>query len=224
MDRHAHPRGPGASALRSTNESTTTILQRTLALTPPRLVTVSGCTQSGKTTLSRDLASLLVLATVVEMDWYFRDADDPLLPRDERGRPSYDRPDAFHTDAFRTAVVTLLAGSTVLTPVYDIATNRRMDWVRFLEPAPTVIAEGLFALRALARCWPRTLHVYVRADLTVRTARRSARDAPRYGLTPERVAAHVRERIVPDELRWICPQERDADLIIDTTHTEEEHA
>ncbi len=102
---------------------------------------LAGPSGSGKSTLAAHLGW-----PVLRLDDYYREGDDPLLPRDEHGRADWDAIGSWNADDALAAVVALATCGEVQAPVYEIGADRRVGQhtVR-LGDAPAFIAEGLFA-------------------------------------------------------------------------------
>jgi uridine kinase len=84
---------------------------------------------------------------IVRLDDFYRDQDDPLLPRStELGIVDWDHPDSWNREAAASALETLVDCGTVDTPVYDIALSRAVDRTTVVAgPHDLILAEGIFA-------------------------------------------------------------------------------
>jgi uridine kinase len=122
-----------------------------------RVVVVAGPSGSGKTRLAERLG-----LPVLRLDDFYRDGDDPALPRLELagGAPivDWDDPASWHRDAALAAIEQLCRCGTAEVPVYDIARSRATGTrpVR-LGSAPLFLAEGIFAQEVVAGCRDRGL-------------------------------------------------------------------
>nr|BFF03579.1 hypothetical protein GCM10020241_52540 [Streptoalloteichus tenebrarius] len=115
---------------------------------PAQVVLLAGPSGSGKSTLAARLNW-----PVLRLDDFYRDGDDPLLPRDAEGRVDWDDPDAWAVDEAFEAIAELCAHGSVAAPVYEIGADRRVDTRELrLDGAPVFFAEGLFADRLVGRC------------------------------------------------------------------------
>jgi len=107
----------------------------------PRAVLLAGPSGSGKSTLAAHLGW-----PVLRLDDFYRDGDDPLLPRDEHGRADWDAIGSWNAQAALDAVIELSTTGTVQAPVYAISEDRKVGTQTIeLGDAPAFIAEGLFA-------------------------------------------------------------------------------
>ncbi|HEX7303612.1 uridine kinase [Lentzea sp.] len=107
----------------------------------PRAVLLAGPSGSGKSTLAAHLGW-----PVLRLDDFYRDGDDPLLPRDEHGRADWDDIRSWDAAKALAAVVELSETGKVEAPVYSISADRAVGTQTIeLGDAPAFIAEGLFA-------------------------------------------------------------------------------
>lgn len=109
---------------------------------------LAGPSGSGKSTLAAHLGW-----PVLRLDDFYRDGDDPLLPRDDAGRADWDAIGSWNTDDALAAVVRLATTGTVEAPSYSISESRRTGCHTVaLGECPAFIAEGLFADRLVEGC------------------------------------------------------------------------
>lgn len=107
----------------------------------PRAVLLAGPSGSGKSTLAAHLGW-----PVLRLDDFYRDGDDPLLPRDDHGRADWDAIGSWNADAALQAIIELSNTGTVHAPVYSIGEDRKVGTQTIeLGDAPAFVAEGLFA-------------------------------------------------------------------------------
>lgn len=109
---------------------------------------LAGPSGSGKSHLAAHLGW-----PVLRLDDFYRDDDDPLLPRDATGLADWDAPDSWDTAAAVAAVVELARTGRVEAPTYSLSESRRTGChAVVLGDAPAFIAEGLFADRLVEEC------------------------------------------------------------------------
>jgi uridine kinase len=108
----------------------------------PRVVLLAGPSGSGKSHLA--LSSGL---PVIALDDFYRDGDDPVLPRHrELDIVDWDHPDAWNAARAIDTLAAICADGSADVPVYDIAHDRAVRTVRFsVGASPVFVAEGLFA-------------------------------------------------------------------------------
>jgi uridine kinase len=81
----------------------------------------------------------------VNLDHFYKDGDDPTLPR-VAGAANWESPQAWHGADALHALVRLSYERVAELPRYDIASDRRIGMQRVeLGGAPAYVAEGLFA-------------------------------------------------------------------------------
>ncbi|MEJ2857303.1 MULTISPECIES: uridine kinase family protein [unclassified Saccharothrix] len=110
----------------------------------PRVVLLAGPSGSGKSTLAAHLGW-----PVLRLDDFYREGDDPLLPRDAAGRADWDAEESWNTADALAAVVELATTGRVEAPVYALGEDRRVG-CRVVETEGPFIAEGLFADRLVS--------------------------------------------------------------------------
>ncbi len=110
------------------------------------VVIVAGPSGVGKSHLAEVLGW-----SVLRLDDFYREVDDPDLPRSDLGIPDWDDPGSWDAVAAVGAIAELCAGGTAQVPVYDISTSRRVG-TRDLHVGEQFIAEGLFAPAIVRAC------------------------------------------------------------------------
>lgn len=89
--------------------------------------------------------------SVLRLDDFYRDGDDPDLPRSSLGIPDWDDAGSWDAVAAVGSIAELCAAGEADVPVYDIAASRRTG-TQHLEVGDWFIAEGLFAPVVVAAC------------------------------------------------------------------------
>jgi uridine kinase len=182
------------------------------------LVTVSGGSCSGKSyftaRLTRHLDSLGIKSAVVCLDDYFKNGNDPTVPRNDTGRKLFDSPESFHSAECRKHLRQLLTGKTAVVPKYSFAVMRRVA-DKSVSPAPVIIIEGLFALRFYGSLCPRQVNIFMDASVGVRETRRLNRDIT-LALSEEEIEENFWAKVVPCHQKYVAPQIVLADIIINT--------
>lgn len=111
-----------------------------------RVVILAGPSGAGKTRLAGRLQAARGWP-IVRLDDFYRDHDDPGLPRQESlGIPDWDHVDSWDRQAALTALATLVTTGRTTTPTYDISQSRAIGSVEITcGPEDLVLAEGIFA-------------------------------------------------------------------------------
>ena len=144
-----------------------------------RVVLLAGPSGAGKSRLASRLASRSGWP-VVRLDDFYREVDDPRLPRSPLGIADWDHPGSWNTDAALETLRTLTETGEVEVPVYDIASSRVRGQRRLtVLPGDHVLAEGLFAGRLIEALRAEDLltdALCVRQNRYVTAVRRLVRD------------------------------------------------
>lgn len=114
-----------------------------------KMVLVSGPTSAGKTTFSKRLAVQLLARGIqpvaIALDNYFRRRED--TPQDENGDYDFEHLEAVDLALFQTHLGQLLAGQTIVQPVYNFVTGQRETGRELtLKPNQVLIIEGIHGL------------------------------------------------------------------------------
>ena len=123
---------------------------------PARVVVVAGPSGSGKSRLCRRLSEATG-APVVNLDDFYKNGDDPTLPRTDLagGGPvvDWDHPDSWVCEDAVASLTRLCRTGSADIPVYDIASDGRVGHrVISLGGSAYVLAEGIFADRVVGPC------------------------------------------------------------------------
>lgn len=107
---------------------------------------LAGPSGSGKSHLAARLGW-----SVLRLDDFYRDLDDPRLPRSTLGIADWDDSASWNADAAVDAIRALCETGATEVPVYDIAQSRVVGTHRVTTDGP-FIAEGLFAPEIVQAC------------------------------------------------------------------------
>lgn len=121
-----------------------------------RVIVLAGPSGAGKSRLAGRLAEHCGWPTL-RLDDFYKDGDDPTLPRIAAGRNAglvdWDHPDSWHRDAAVAALRELCRRGSVEVPVYSISESRATGTERLeLGAARVFCAEGIFAPEVVAAC------------------------------------------------------------------------
>jgi len=187
-------------------------IDQMVTLGTPLFIFIAGGSCSGKTTLAGELKNHLPTSSVINMDDYFRNIDDPDLPR-ENGIKSFDNPGSYHLSELIDHLKKFNQRLSILTPTYDVKTNQRTVGKKMVQASNIVIVDGLFAIDLVKRLDINKITVFVDAPYRTRLLRRVARDK-QFGLSAEVVEHHFRCEVEPCYQRLVFPQSKVADFII----------
>ena len=123
---------------------------------PARVIVLAGPSGAGKSRLAERLGHRFGWPTL-RLDDFYRDGDEPGLPRIEDGRDAglvdWDHPGTWHCDDAVTALLELCRTGATDVPFYSISESRRTGAQRLdLGGAAVFCAEGIFAPDVVAAC------------------------------------------------------------------------
>lgn len=204
-----------------------------------RIIMLAGPSGAGKTTSANILADLLIArgrqASVVSLDHFYRESDDPAYPLTPDGNRDCESIDALDTEKIASCLSSLIAGRRQIIYKYDFAVGKPGRDAIVLDPGDSgiIIAEGLHALN------PRLLYgipleyvcrvfVSVSTNLTVygqrilsgrrmRFLRRLVRDNLYRSASAERTIGMWRD-VMAGEDKYLYPYKGLADYSFDTFH------
>ncbi|MCX6908251.1 MAG: uridine kinase [Verrucomicrobia bacterium] len=184
------------------------------------LVAIVGGSGSGKTWLARRLKRRLGRdAGLISLDDFYRDLS--ALPKRERDRRNFDDPAAIEWSLFLETLARIKRGEPAAIPRYDFASHTRRRKARAWKPKPIVLLDGLWLLHELRARRLYSLSLFVDAPGEVRLQRRVERDGKERGRSRASVLRQFREHVEPMHNRFVAPQARLADRVVDSEVSDE---
>ena len=111
-----------------------------------RVVLIGGASGSGKSRIA-ERSGLPVL----RLDDFYREGDDPELPRLETGEVDWDHPGSWHRERAIDALEQLARTGSTTAPVYDISRSASVgEHPVALDGATLFVAEGVFVAEVVA--------------------------------------------------------------------------
>lgn len=111
------------------------------------VVILAGPSGSGKSHLAAQLGW-----PVLRLDDFYRDLDEPDMPRSTLGIVDWDDPRSWSSVDAVGAIAELCASGCAEVPIYDISISRRTGMQTLSVPGGKFIAEGLFAPVIVGAC------------------------------------------------------------------------
>ncbi len=181
----------------------------------PFFILIAGLSCSGKTTLARKLKAELAQYELLLLcqDSWFKDLPD--IPRGPNGYRNLETTEAFHTEEFRRAVMSLASGAQARVPRYDVSRNIRTG-EDTVGSSPLVIVEGLHTVLLLSGVLEHRYSIFVDTPPRLCLERRIRRDTAQFGIPEEKVRSFFSEAVYPFYLPYIEPQRSLADELITT--------
>lgn len=112
------------------------------------VILLAGPSGAGKSRLADRLR-----LPVLQLDDFYRDGNDPTLPRFDSGAVDWDHVDSWHADNAMAAVRQVCHDGGTDHPIYDLSANACVGHRELkLEGARCFVAEGIFAAELVAPC------------------------------------------------------------------------
>lgn len=179
-----------------------------------QLIAVVGGSAAGKGWLVSRLCRLLGdKAAHLQLDDFYRDRSH--LPPARRARINFDVPHAIDWPWAERVLRACCAGESATVPRYDFATHSRIANGTPWTPRPLVFVDGLWLLRPPAVRRLFDLKIYLDTPADLRRSRRLLRDVTERGYTADAVHQRLRTLVEPMHDRYVEPQKRWADVILE---------
>ena len=185
----------------------------------PHIVGIAGGSCAGKTWLADRLQSHFGdRAARLSLDSFYRDRS--YLSPGRRARLNFDRPQAIDWTCVEEVLSEFCRGHAVSVPRYSFATHGRLGDDSLLNPAPILIVEGLWLFRRPAIREFFDVKIFIRSSRQLCAERRLLRDTAERGRTREQVIEQLERYTLPMFERFVAPQEKWADVVLNAPITE----
>ncbi|MDF2700384.1 MAG: udk [Haloplasmataceae bacterium] len=180
----------------------------------PILIGIAGGTASGKTTITRKIASNFdhYHVTIIKHDDYYKDQSD--LSIEERLKTNYDHPSSLDNELLYKHLKQLINGETVNKPTYDFTIHSRRIETEIVYPTSIIILEGILIFEDVNLRELMDIKIFVDTDDDIRFIRRLLRDINERKRSIESVVSQYINTVKPMHLQFVEPSKRYADLII----------
>ena len=187
----------------------------------PQIIGVAGASCAGKTWLADRLSAAIgEQAARISLDSFYHDKSH--LPAARRARVNFDHPRAIDWARVEETLRDCARQRPFSIPRYDFATHSRQVQDFACAPAPVTIIDGLWLFRRASVRQLLTLKIFVRSNQELCVARRLKRDTHERGRTEEQVREQLARYTLPMQARFVAPQEKWADLILEAPIREED--
>ncbi len=180
----------------------------------PQIVGIAGGSCAGKTWLADRLSEPFGShALRISLDSFYLDRS--YLSAGRRALLNFDHPRAIDWNSFERTLQQCAARERFSVPGYDFATHSRTANDSVFEAPRLVIVEGLWLFRRASIRSLFSTKIFIRAPRELCVERRLARDTSERGRTPEQVMTQLERHTLPMFERFVAPQERWADVILE---------
>lgn len=178
------------------------------------LVGITGGSGSGKTYFLNELSAHFGKDEVclISLDHYYKSIDQQ--PKDENGIENFDLPITIDRDLFYADLMKLKSGHTVEKQEYTFNKQGAQPEIIKLNPAPIIIAEGLFIQYFEEVAKALDLKIFVEAKIHLMQGRRIKRDQFERGYDLNDVLYRYENHVMPVYESLIEPLKHQADFII----------
>lgn len=181
----------------------------------PTIITVSGRSGSGKTTIAsrlHDHIKSLGTSTLMSCDDYYRTVQR--IDAHNAASVNMDHPDSIEFELLASHLVDFMEGRPFDKPVYSFENSSRLDIVFPVEPSDYLVVDGILALHVPEIRKLSTAKIFVDAHPTICYERRLKRDVSERGRSWESVQIQWHTTVEPMALEFVEPSKQHADLIV----------
>jgi len=179
-----------------------------------KFTAIAGPSASGKTTLANLLKKMLGSdeTIILNQDNYYKDFS--YLNKVERKKINFDSIRSFDLVLLAKHLQSLKYGTPVYIPFYDFVQSKRLKKTRKIVAKKFILVEGLipFFDKKLRELFD--YKFYIDSDNAICLARRLKRDTKERGDSIETVCKRYFEDVLPMQKRYVEPQKKWADLVI----------
>lgn len=183
---------------------------------PPLVIGICGGSASGKTYL-KDLllaGSPKGKAIAFTLDSYYLPRD--WQKKDENGYWNFDLPEAFNTRKMIDDFMDLTNGFSIEQPIYKYNISPPSIDFAIIEPAPVIIAEGIFLFHYKEILEKLTTKIYIDAPFELKRERRIQRDVRERGYEAPQIMYRFDNHAQYSFNTYVLPNKSKADFIIES--------
>ena len=179
------------------------------------IVSLSGGSGSGKTTIAKQIASKFPsgFISILPIDAYYK--DHSYLSPEEKILKNFDHPDSIDFDLLIEHLRKLKMSIPIERPIYSFITCSRESKYIKIEPSEIIIIEGLMALTNEKLRMETNVKIYIDVTEANRFERIVERDVSERGRSREMAMERFYKTVQPMHEAFIEPYKYSADVIID---------
>ena len=179
----------------------------------PLFIGIAGGTGSGKTTISRKIASFFGDdCIIIAHDSYYRDQSKMCM--NDRKKVNYDHPDSLETSLLISHLNLLRKGKSISIPVYDFSLYNRSKKTITTKPQKIILIEGILLYENEILRNMMDIKIFVDTDADIRLGRRITRDIQERGRTLDFSLNQYLTMSRPMYLAFGEPTKKYADIIL----------
>lgn len=177
------------------------------------VIGITGLSGSGKTYfIERIKEKLQEKVAVISFDDYYKPLHEQKT--DDNGITNFDLPEALYHQQFHEDLLKLMEDKPVLLKKYNFENYGAPERVDIIEPAPIIIAEGLFVFDFPEIDHLLSCRIFIEADMQLSLDRRLDRDMRERGIPRERSLYQWHNHVMPAWDKHIVPHRSRCDLHI----------
>ncbi len=177
------------------------------------VIGITGLSGSGKTYfIERIKEKLQEKVAVISFDDYYKPVHEQEV--DDNGIINFDLPGALYHQQFHEDLLKLMEDKPVLLRKYNFENHAAPERVDIIEPAPVIIAEGLFVFDFPEIDHLLSCRIFIETDMQLSLDRRLERDMRERGIPKERSLYQWHNHVMPAWEKHIIPHKNRCDLHI----------
>lgn len=183
---------------------------------------ITGQSSSGKTFfINRIKQELGNQVSVISLDNYYKPIE--LQQKDANGEVNFDLPEGIFHEEFLGDLQQLISGKSISRKKYTFNNPEDKESEILVEPAPIIIAEGIFLFHYPQIFEQIDFKVFIKANPSITLERRLIRDLIERGYSAEKVTYQWENHVLPSHQQFVLPYLEYSDLIIENSGTAEEN-
>ena len=180
----------------------------------PFLIGICGGSGGGKTSFLRQLREAFPIhqVAIISQDDYYKPREEQ--EQDDLGFRNFDLPKSIDKKRMLSDIKQLINGKRLETKEYTFNNENMEGVVKYIEPAPIIVVEGLFVFHYKKISALFDLKIFVHAKDPYKIARRILRDQKERNYPLDDVIYRYQAHVLPAYERYIAPHMSSADLIV----------